>query len=218
MRLVIFAILAGQLHFASADTLTGRVVRVTDGDTIVILDSANVQYKIRLKGIDAPERGQPFGSRSRENLSRLVAGRFVTIDYDKKDRYGRIVGIVKVDDVDACLQQIDDGLAWHYKKYEKGQTAPDRVRYSSGEIEARENRRGLWVDPAPVPPWEWRHGKGKRSGRIAPGEKSGSPVCGSKSYCKEMLSCDEAKYYLVFCGRKGLDRDRDGTPCESLCK
>jgi endonuclease YncB( thermonuclease family) len=99
-----------------APTLTGRVVRVTDGDTIVVLDSSDTQHKIRLTGIDAPERKQAFGTKSKEHLSDSVAGRFVVVDYDKRDRYERILGKVLLNGEDMNLEQVRAGLAWHYKK------------------------------------------------------------------------------------------------------
>jgi endonuclease YncB( thermonuclease family) len=107
------ALLVLLLTFLSvhAETLTGRVVRVTDGDTIVILDADKVQHKIRLTGIDAPERGQAFGTKSKEHLSDLVAGKSVVVDYSKYDRYQRILGKVLVNGEDVNLEQIEAGLA-----------------------------------------------------------------------------------------------------------
>jgi len=110
-----------------ADTLTGRAVRVIDGDTIVVLDNSNSQHKIRLTGIDAPERGQAYGTKSKEHLSDSVAGEFVVVEYDKYDRYGRVLGKVLLDGEDVNLEQIEAGLAWHYKKYQGEQTVADRV-------------------------------------------------------------------------------------------
>jgi endonuclease YncB( thermonuclease family) len=144
---------------ASAGTLTGRVVRVTDGDTIVVLDANNAQHKIRLTGIDAPERKQAFGTKSKEHLSDSVAGKFVVVDYDKRDYYKRILGKVLLNGEDMNLEQVRAGLAWHYKKYQKEQTPSDRALYSAMEIEARESKRGLWRDPEPAPPWEYRKRK-----------------------------------------------------------
>jgi len=144
-----------------AATLTGRTVRVTDGDTIVILSEGNVQHKIRLQGIDAPERKQAYGKKSKEHLSESVAGRFVVVEYDKKDRYGRIVGKVLVGGQDVCLAQISAGLAWHYKKYQKEQTETDRILYSEAENMAREAKRDLWQDPHAIAPWEYRAAKRK---------------------------------------------------------
>ncbi len=156
---------------AQADTLNGRVVGVSDGDTITVLDAYNQQHKIRLSGIDAPEKAQPFGQRSKENLSRHVFGRDVSIEWHKLDRYKRIVGKVMVAEpscrdaacpktFDACHAQITAGLAWWYAKYSKDQSREDAHRYELAEKEAQSHRLGLWSDPQPIPPWDWRH-KGK---------------------------------------------------------
>ena len=145
----------------SAATLTGKTVRVTDGDTIVILSEGNVQHKVRLQGIDAPERGQAYGTKSTQHLSGLVAGRFAVVEYDKRDRYGRIVGKVLVGGEDACLEQVSAGLAWHYKKYQNEQTETDRILYAEAEEKAREAKVGLWRDPHAIPPWEYRAAKRK---------------------------------------------------------
>lgn len=142
-----------------AATIEGRVVGVADGDTITVLDSDNTQHKIRLSGIDAPEKKQPFGNRSKDSLSAMVFDKTVTVETDKKDRYGRDVGKVQVKGVDANLVQVQRGFAWHYKAYEREQSANDRKLYDFAEHEAREAKRGLWVDPAPVPPWEFRKTK-----------------------------------------------------------
>jgi endonuclease YncB( thermonuclease family) len=117
---LLFALLISHC-LAQADTLTGRVVRVTDGDTIVVLDSGNAQHKIRLTGIDAPERGQAFGTKSTDHLSDSVAGKFGVVEYNKRDRYQRILGKVLLSDQDMNLEQVKAGLAWHYKYYQKEQ-------------------------------------------------------------------------------------------------
>ena len=135
---------------------TGRVVRITDGDTIVVLDADKVQHKIRLQGIDAPERRQAFGTKSKEHLSNLVAGKTVEVDYSKYDRYGRVLGIVLVNGEDANLEQIEAGMAWHYKKYQGEQSPSDRVKYSDAELDARRLKVGLWRDPNAIPPWGYR--------------------------------------------------------------
>lgn len=135
------------------------MVRVTDGDTIVVLDAANTQHKIRLQGIDAPERGQAFGTKSKDHLASLIAGGTVTVDYSKRDRYQRIIGKVLLNGDDMNLEQIRAGMAWHYKKYQGEQSSDDRITYSDAELEARRDRLGLWVDKNPVPPWEYRQAK-----------------------------------------------------------
>ncbi len=96
---------------AFADTLTGKVVKITDGDTLYVLDANYQQHKIRLAGIDAPERKQAYGLASRKHLLSIVAGKQVTIEYQKRDRYGRILGKVWVNGVDACLEQVKAGFA-----------------------------------------------------------------------------------------------------------
>ncbi|MBK6973066.1 MAG: thermonuclease family protein [Sterolibacteriaceae bacterium] len=156
IRFLAAILLAAVAHCAAADTLTGRVVSIADGDTITVLDTANTQYKIRLSGVDAPEKGQPYGRVSRQRLADSVFTKTVQVEWDKRDRYGRIVGKVIADGRDVCLSQIEAGLAWHYKKYEMEQPVADRRAYADAEVRARDQKRGLWMDAHPVPPWEWR--------------------------------------------------------------
>jgi len=143
--------------FATSDYLNCpcKVVKVTDGDTVNVLDQTKTLHKIRLGGIDAPERKQAFGKKSKENLSFMIAGQNVEVEYDKRDRYGRVIGKLIKDGQDINLLQIKDGFAWHYKYYEKDQSQLDRLLYSSAEIEAREKTIGLWSAPA-VAPWKFR--------------------------------------------------------------
>lgn len=138
--------------------LVGKIVGVHDGDTVTLLDENNVQYKIRLSGIDAPELGQDFGRRSKDNLAALIFGKDVQIIInDKLDPYGRVVGKIIFDNIDINLRQVEDGLAWHFKRFENEQSAEDRVTYSEAENRARSAKSGLWVQPNPEPPWERRH-------------------------------------------------------------
>jgi len=115
-RVITLGLLISLSLAAFGDTLTGKVGRVVDGDTLYVLDANYKDHKIRLAGIDAPERRQAYGLASRKHLASIVAGRQVTVEYQKRNRYGRIVGKVWIDGVDACLEQIKAGLAWHYKK------------------------------------------------------------------------------------------------------
>ena len=144
---------------SNANELTGRIVSISDGDTVTLLDTNLRQHKIRLSGIDAPERRQPFGNRSRLHLGALVFGRQVTADCPKKDRYRRAVCRLEVDGVDANLAQVEAGMAWHYKAYTRDQSPADRWRYAKAEDRAREARQGLWADRAPVAPWDFRKAK-----------------------------------------------------------
>jgi endonuclease YncB( thermonuclease family) len=148
-----------------AAKITGRVVGVSDGDTITVLDANRQHHKIRLQGIDSPEKAQPFGQRSKENLSGLVFDKDVRVEWEKRDRYKRIVGKVWVQPascptcpmtLDAGHAQITTGMAWWYRKYAGEQSPQDRGAYEFSEQEARERRVGLWADPDPVQPWEWR--------------------------------------------------------------
>lgn len=144
---------------SAADTLQGRVVAVTDGDTVKVLDASHTEWKIRLMGIDAPEKKQAFGARSKSNLSNLVYGKTVIVEYSKKDRYGRTVGKILVNGVDVNLEQIKAGMGWHYKKYAKEQPMVDRETYSRAEEQARAGRQGLWQEAEPLAPWDWRKAK-----------------------------------------------------------
>ncbi len=157
MKLLITAALVLATLTCTAAAIEGKVVSVADGDTITVQDSNNIQRKIRLAGIDAPEKRQPFGKRSKQSLGDLVLSKTVTVDSDKLDRYGRNVGKVLVDGVDANLEQVKRGMAWHYKAYEREQDVIDRQEYSDAESESKAARRGLWADAEPVPPWVFRH-------------------------------------------------------------
>jgi endonuclease YncB( thermonuclease family) len=132
-----------------------NVVKVVDGDTVHVLDQKQARHKIRLGGIDAPERKQPFGRKSTNNLAGYVAGEFIEIEYSKIDRYGRIIGKLIKNGTDINLQQIKNGFAWHYKRYEGEQSVSDRKLYGDAEVTARMNKIGLWAESA-IPPWEFR--------------------------------------------------------------
>jgi len=144
-----FVILPG---FCLAEEFTGRVVGVSDGDTITILHNG-VGQKIRLNGIDCPEKRQAFGQRARQFTSDLVFRREVMIVEHGRDKYGRTIGDVKLGDGTFVNRElVRAGLCWWYRKYAQH----DRELVWL-ELEAREAKRGLWVNPEPVPPWEFRH-------------------------------------------------------------
>ena len=133
---------------ANAD-FTGKVVKVTDGDTIPVLRN-NEQIKIRLAGIDAPEKGQPFGNVARQSMSEMLFGKEVQVVEQGRDRYGRTIGRVYRGDVDVSAKQIKQGMAWVYRKYTK-----DAALYKL-EDEAKQHRLGLWADAEPTLPCAWR--------------------------------------------------------------
>jgi micrococcal nuclease len=133
-------------HFDS----NAKVVGITDGDTIkAVIDG--VEERVRLDGIDTPERNQPFGTTSKQALSDHIFGDEVHIENLGRDRYKRILGrITTKSGLDVSREMVRLGMAWHYVKYSKD---PD---LADAELQARKNRRGLWSDPAPVAPWDWR--------------------------------------------------------------
>lgn len=133
------------------DEIRGKVVRVADGDTITVREPNSDQTKIRLFGIDAPERGQAFGQKSRKTLANLVANQTVDILIEDEDQYGRIVGIVLLNDKNINLSMVESGMAWVYRRYQ------DNPEWIEAEENARDARRGLWIDSNPERPAEWRY-------------------------------------------------------------
>ena len=122
LRLAVSILLFLTFPLAQAETLTGRVLRIKDGDNIVVLDASKVQNKIRLQGIDAQERRQAYGTKSKEHLSDLIPGKSVVVDYSAYDRYQRVLGMVLLAGEDVNLEQAEAGMAWHYKRYEREQS------------------------------------------------------------------------------------------------
>ncbi|MDE2599064.1 MAG: thermonuclease family protein [Rhodocyclaceae bacterium] len=144
----------------AGEVIKGEVVSISDGDTLTVLDVEHVQHKIRLSGIDAPEKSQPFGQRSKQALAEQVFRKQVTVEWHKQDRYHRTVGrVITADGADSNLRQIELGMAWHYKQYQREQPPAERERYNQAEETARSQRIGLWQDMNPEPPWEFRHKK-----------------------------------------------------------
>lgn len=139
-----------QSLIANATVISGRVVRIADGDTLTVLDANNNQFKIRLAEIDAPEKKQAFGNKSKQYLSAICYSKQATVRTSENDRYNRIIGYVNCDGVNANKQQVQNGMAWAYKQYVKD---PEFYRL---EIDAKTNARGLWADPNPIEPWEFR--------------------------------------------------------------
>ncbi len=148
----------------AASELTAKVIKIIDGDTIDVLTSDRESIRIRLNGIDCPERGQPFGNNAKEYLSTEISGAMVEIQLHGQDRYGRSIGDVyrqpefDPDSGDMTggilvnLELVRKGLAWHYVKY-----APDRSDLPEGEQSARQAKAGLWSGShKPIPPWDWR--------------------------------------------------------------
>jgi endonuclease YncB( thermonuclease family) len=214
---------------AWAAEILGRVVGLSDGDTITVLTSERRQVRVRLGEIDTPESRQPYGTRARKALSELVFGKDVRVVVQDTDRYGRTVGRVFAGSVDANAEMVRQGAAWVYRQYSRERSL------LALEAEAKAARRGLWALPEAeqTPPWEWRaaerSGTGQQPSAPTPAPARASPAqslpastsgfsCGGKQYCRQMTSCAEARFHLSQCGLSRLDGDGDGVPCESLCR
>lgn len=137
------------LAVAAPQSFQGKVVAVHDGDTITVLHDKE-QIKVRFEGIDAPETKQDFGTKARQALSKKVFGKQVTVEWTEKDQYGRTLGKVILDKRWINNEMVQDGMAWHYKRYSKDKTL------SASEEKAKKAKKGLWSQPNPTPPWEFR--------------------------------------------------------------
>ena len=227
---------------SDAAEIRGRVVRIADGDTLTILSQATgttgvppvgeaitgttgvppvggtitgttgvspvAQHKIRLYGIDAPESHQAFGAASKHHLSSLVFGKDVRVAYKSRDKYGRILGIVYADGRDVNLEMIRAGLAWHYKRFDS------TPAYAAAENDARAARCGLWSDPNPIPPEQYRHGRA-----VAPRPPpTAAPVNDTWPDTGYWLSTNSNKRHNRKCENYRKTRGypcskSDGTPC-----
>jgi endonuclease YncB( thermonuclease family) len=156
------------ISVAHADTLTGRVVGISDGDTITVL-VARDPVKVRLANIDAPESGQPWGSRSKQSLSELCAGAQARLETQGKDRYGRTIATVFCNGTNANREQVRQGMAWIFDRYARW----DSPLYAM-QREAKLAERGLWSDPQPMPPWEWRRREWAGKEVVQPAATSGA--------------------------------------------
>ena len=137
-----------------AETLNGYVIGVSDGDTVKVLDAGKKQHRIRLLGIDAPESNQAFGQKSKQYLSSLIFNKNVSITYKEKDQYGRILGTIFYENENINLKMVHAGLAWHYVYFAK-----DNKELAEAEAAARKEKLGLWAEPNPMPPWDFRYQK-----------------------------------------------------------
>ena len=177
---------------------------------------------MRLGEIDTPESRQPYGQRAKQALSDLVFNQQARVVVQDTDRYGRTVGRVYVGSLDVNAEMIRQGAAWVYRQYLKDQSL------LALEAEAKTAKRGLWGLPEAerCPPWDWRKGSCPTTSTspaspVVSAPKtatSGGFSCSGKRYCREMTSCEEAKFYLTQCGLSRLDGDKDGVPCETLCR
>ena len=145
-RLLATILLLTPASLLATETITGKVTRIIDGDTVVLATGA----KVRLADIDAPERNQPHGKEATTALSGMILGRTVTVTFRKKDRYRRIIGTIRLNDTSINERMLTLGHAWWYRKYSKSK------HYATLETNARCSRAGLWRSTAPLPPWTFR--------------------------------------------------------------
>ena len=208
MKTLVFIFCILLTNLTNAENLTGRVIAIADGDTVTIIKD-NQTTKIRLAEIDTPEKNQPYGKKAKKALSNFIFNKEVEVEIVTIDRYGRTVGKIFLNNQNINKEMVKAGHAWVYVKYAKDKT------FFALENEARENQLGLWALPKEqrIAPWQWRRGK-----RNTERESNIPFQCGSKTTCREMQSCVEAKFYLKNCGLTRIDGDRDGIPCESLCR
>ena len=153
--------LPSDAELTAAGTLIaqGQVVHIADGDSLTVLASNKESFKIRLQGIDAPERGQDFGKYCKEQLGQLTNGKTVQVEAYKHDKYGRIIAKISVNDSDVALTLLRQGCGWHYVAYAKEQSPRDSKAYAKAEKQARAAQKGLWQDAHPVAPWDYRRQK-----------------------------------------------------------
>lgn len=192
----------------------GVVIGISDGDTATVLTTDKKQAKVRLIEIDAPEKKQAFGNQSKKSLSEICYKKPVIAVEKSKDKYGRSLVRLFCDSVDANAEQVRRGMAWAYQKYLTDRSIDDL------EKEARSKKVGLWSDPNPIAPWDFRHPAvpAATPARLFNIPSSETFSCeGKNAYCNSMKSCAEAMFYLKKCGAAKLDRDNDGVPCEKLC-
>ena len=142
---------------------TAKVLRVVDGDTVYVVNKAGKKFKVRLTGIDAPEKNQPYGLASSHKLSEMLINKWVLLKSKPDngnlysiDRYNRVLAKVILDGRDINLAQVSNGYAWHFKRYQKQQSSLDRETYNEAELNAKKNELGLWREKNPIAPWKWR--------------------------------------------------------------
>ncbi len=143
-------------------TVQAELIRVTDGDTLVVRDQNGKKQRIRLAGIDAPELHQPYGKQSKASLRKLLGEHVLQLRVTKTDRYGRLIATVKAGSTRVGLAQINSGSAWFYRRYRREQSKADQQKYGAAEARARRLGRGLWQQTDPIAPWVYRRKQRQR--------------------------------------------------------
>jgi endonuclease YncB( thermonuclease family) len=210
----IFLCLFGFVAHASShqgDNVEGRVIKITDGDKVTIMLPDGSKLKVELAGIDAPEKNQPHYQIANQALSDKIFTEDVRVEVESWKRSSLVVGKIVLDGEYVNSWMVAEGHAWAYPQ---GSENPELMEI---QMISKASARGIWAlsDIERVPPWEWR--QGKRIGTRDYSIPAKAYSCGSKTSCREMTSCDEARFYLERCFLLRLDDDNDGTPCEALC-
>lgn len=188
MRFFLIYLLLLLPTYANAATITGKVIKVLDGDTIDILYN-NKPERIRFNGIDAPEKGMPYGQKAKQFVLDLAAQKIVSVNVTDTDRYGRSIGDITLPDGKNLNREVvKAGYAWWYRQYS------DDASLGALEAEAKAEGRGLWKDPSPTPPWEWRHGnRNQKSASVSDKAAAVSPYHGNVS--SHVFHRDSCQYF-----------------------
>lgn len=227
MRSTLLALMLFAAVPALAATLQGKVTKVFDGDSLLFVPSGGGKpVEVRLKDIDAPEICQPGGAESRDYLQEFVQDKLVRLDTGPTDTYGRTLAVLTVDEMNVNQRMVAEGHAWSI-----------RTKWNQGPFVAQEKmatalKRGLHGSPGAVQPSEWRRSKGPcgaapasaPASAAAPARTSAAPAaavatganfrCDGRTYCSQMTSCEEARFFLANCPGVKMDGNRDGEPCE----
>lgn len=185
--LLVTVILQLMITVSHAESITDKVVHISDGDTLKILTPSNQQVKIRLAGIDTPEKAQRFSTKAKQALAALSFQKQATVRIETTDKYGRTVGRVYVQGIDVNAELIRQGMAWVYRKYTN-----DQKLYAL-EAEAKQAKRGPWASQHPIEPSLWR--KGKRTVNHTPSMVTGMIIATKRSHVYHLPDCPS--YNLV---------------------
>lgn len=212
MRYLLCAVLLALGSVVQAEEFDATVIAVMDGDTVMVLRDGR-KIKLRLVNIDAPEADQDFGRESRQALLDRVLKKQVHVNTRAVDSYGRMIAEISVDGQSVNEAQVSSGMAWEYSHFHSSQ------RFRSLSKQAQQSRRGLWAQAIqPMSPQQWRKTHPAKSHPAkAAAAAHVNAACGKKHLCSQMISCEEARIYLLQCGVQTLDGNGDGVPCESLC-
>lgn len=207
---------------AQAESFEAKVLAVMDGDTVFV-KSGPFKAKLRLVNVDAPEKDQPYGKQSQESLQSLIGGKVIHVESKAVDKFGRTIALISIGDINVNEEQVRRGMAWAYSHSREGRI------YARLQNEAQQAKRGLWQQANPQSPAQWRklhpseptkhthQQQHKALPQTQKPERFSNLACGKKNYCSQMVTCDEAHFYLTVCGVQRLDTNKDGIPCESLC-